>query len=227
MWAHENYVISTVLHRWFSAQCHHSQSIRRCLAKLTGRSFISHQVDSGQSITVEVSLCNASVSWKSYIFTFGFSSIFTLTDIILQHAEGVIWPLSLWKPFKANCRFLYFFFFTNLLASPGKWESVFSFSSTAKTIHLDKSFSVMLSFKFLFLQKTGRQKLPEGWGHFFTKANSLVWAIFRWYYLDTSGVMSSLFDKVFTCLRTFLDLRQEPVKLSHIFTFIQGRWSLR
>lgn len=120
-----------------------------------------------------------------------------------------------------------FFFFTNLLASPGKWESVFSFSSTAKTTHLDKSFSVMLSFKFLFLQKTGRQKLPEGWGHFFTKANSLVWAIFRWYYLDTSGVMSSLFDKVFTCLRTFLDLRQEPVKLSHIFTFIQGRWSLR
>lgn len=119
------------------------------------------------------------------------------------------------------------FFFTNLLASPGKWESVFSFSSTAKTNHLDKSFSVMLSFKFLFLKKAGRQKLPEGWGHFFTKANSLVWAIFRWYYLDTSGVMSSLFDKVFTCLRTFLDLRQEPVKLSHIFTFIQGRWSLR
>ena len=116
VWAHENYVISIVLHRWFSAQRHHSQSIRRCLAELTGRSFVSHQVDLGQSITVQMLLCNVSVSWKSYIFTFGFCCIFTLTDIILQHAEGVIWPLCLWKPFKANCRFFlsFFFFFSQI-----------------------------------------------------------------------------------------------------------------
>ena len=111
--------------------------------------------------------------------------------------------------------FFLFFFFTNLLASPGKWESVFSFSSTAKSIHLDKSFRVMLSFKILFLQKHREAKTSRGVRSYLTKANSLVWAIFRWYHLDTSGVIWSLFDKVFTCFRTFLNLHRTSESISH------------
>lgn len=80
------------------------------------------------------------------------------SDIIPQHAEGVIWPLCVWKPFKACCGI-----FWKSVGVTWKWEAFFSLSCAAKAIHLDKSFSVVLSFKIIFPLKQEQHSLPVGW----------------------------------------------------------------
>lgn len=127
-------------------------SFRLQFTELTGPSFIRHRVWEGGRFRTKhycpnvIMQCFSCVEifygqfWHLLHFHLDFKS-----DIIPQHAEGVIWPLCVWKPFKACCGI-----FWKSVGVTWKWEAFLSFSCAAKAIHLDKSFSVVLSLKIIF-----------------------------------------------------------------------------
>lgn len=177
---HEKCVICTILHAWYFARCHLSMCVcvypgyfspnQALICRANWPEFHMPQGDIVESIKCPSDVMQRRNRVQILHFRFWLLLHFHLdfiVDIILQHAEGVIWPLCLWNPFKANCSL----FSKNLLASLGKWESVFSFSSAAKTIHLDKSFSVVLS---LISPKVREIKICQMGEVIVTKANWLV-----------------------------------------------------
>lgn len=100
------------------------------ITEVTAHSFIRLIGDSIQSITVQVSLCNISVMWKSCMVTFGFCFIFTLTLKVTSstNVRREWYDLYVCKNHSTPV-----VFFQNPLAS-----QFFSFSCAVKVIHLDK-----------------------------------------------------------------------------------------
>lgn len=204
---HEKCVICTILHAWYFARCHLSMCVcvypgyfspnQALICRANWPEFHMPQGDIGESIKCPSDVTQRRNRVQILHFRFWLLLHFHLdfiVDIILQHAEGVIWPLCLWNPFKANCSL----FSKKSVGVTWKMRIGFLFLQRCKNY---PSWQVIqCSVESYFSKSKGDKNLPDGWGHCYKSKLACLSKFFRRCYLDICGAISCLlFHNVITC----------------------------